>query len=375
MRVLIAPDKFKGTLTAHEAAAAMARGWKRARPQDELVLLPISDGGDGFGEVFAEFINAKPVRTITVDAAGRRCVARWWWAASSRTAIVESARVIGLAMLSAGRFHPFEMDTRGLAQVLRAAAKRGARQCIVGIGGSATNDGGFGLATGLGWKFFNRRGDIIRNWTGLNELVRCEAPVKRNWPRRITVAVDVRNPLLGRQGSTRVYGPQKGVRADQFVRAEICLRQLAKVMRLKLGRNAAREPGAGAAGGLGFGLVAFAGAKLEPGFELVARTVKLDAQLRRADLVVTGEGSLDRSTWMGKGTGELAARCRAMGRPCVALGGQLSHRRTLAARFAFLGALTDLTSPELALADAGKWLEALSERAASDIVLTRGRIY
>jgi len=369
MRVLIAPDKFKGTLTAHAAANALARGWKRVRPRDELVLLPISDGGDGFGAVLAGFTEAKPVRTITVDAAGRRCAARWWWESASRTAIIESARVIGLAMLPTGRFHPFEMDTRGLAAVLRAAARRGARECIIGIGGSATNDGGFGLACGLGWRFFNCDGVSIEQWTKLNELVRVGPPQECCWPGRITVAVDVRNRLLGPQGCTRVYGPQKGIQSNQFARADACLRQLARVMCAQSGRDFSGEPGAGAAGGLGFGLAAFAGAKLESGFELVARTAGLASELRRADLVITGEGSLDRSTLMGKGVGELAARCAALGKPCVALGGRRSNQRALAGRFLFAKALTDLTSPEQALADAGSWLEVLAGKAAREMAL------
>lgn len=365
--LLIAPDKFKGTLTAAEAARAMARGWRRARPKDQLSLLPISDGGDGFGNVLAELRGAKSLRSVAVNAAGRRAAVRWWWDAAGKTAIIESARVIGLAMLPKGKFHPFELDTRGLGMVLRAAAKRGARQCVLGIGGSATNDGGFGMARELGWRFLDRKGGAIERWTDLSRLSRIEAPRERMWPGRIIVAVDVQNRLLGPRGSTRVYGPQKGMRDQDFPKAEGALRQLARVVRREFGSDFAAQPGAGAAGGLGFGLAAFFGAKLTPGFKLIAREAKLNALLKQTNMVITGEGQLDRSTLMGKAAGELAACCRKLGLPCVALGGSVSDQQLLAKHFTRIGALTDLTSAASAIAKPKVWLARLAFAAAREV--------
>ena len=310
LRVLIIPDKFKGTLTAHAAAEAIARGWRKARAQDSLELLPMSDGGDGFGEVTSALLQARSQRVKTVDAAHRPCVARWWWEPRTRTAIIESAAVIGLAMLPPKRFHPFQLDTLGLGAVVRAAAKKGATRCLMGIGGSATNDGGFGLARALGWEFLDRNGQLIEHWTGLHRLQRIRAPRRRRWFARRLVATDVQNPLLGPRGATRVYGPQKGLRPQDFALAERCLGRLARVVREQFGRDFAREPGAGAAGGLGFGLLAFLGAELKPGFDLFARQAALERHLRAADLVITGEGAIDRSTLMGKGVGQIARRCR-----------------------------------------------------------------
>src|ERR1019366_6080345 len=178
LNVLIIPDKFKGTLTAPPpapapaAAEAIARGWREARAGDSLSLLPMSDGGDGFGEVTSALLKAKIQRAKTVDAAHRRCVAKWWWEPSTRTAIIESAAVIGLAMLPPKRFRPFRLDTSGLGAVVRAAAKRGATRCLMGVGGSATNDGGFGLARALGWVFLDGQGEVIEGWTGLSQLAR-----------------------------------------------------------------------------------------------------------------------------------------------------------------------------------------------------------
>ena len=178
------------------------------------------------------------------------------------------------------------------------------------------------------------------------------------------MAVDVQNPLLGKLGCSRIYGPQKGLRQQDFPRAEASLRQLAKVMCRFLGRDFATNPGAGAAGGLGYGLAIFAGATLTPGFELVAKEADLSNRLRRADLVITGEGRIDRSSLMGKATGELATRCRAEGVPCIALGGEVADRKALAGRFAWFGALTDLTTPSLAREAAKAWLEKLASQAA-----------
>lgn len=364
-RVLIVPDKFKGTLTANAAAQAIARGWGRERPHDALELLPMTDGGDGFGAVMSRLFKARPQRVKTVNAGHRPCVATWWWDAQTKTAIVESAQVIGLAMLPPGKYHPFTLDTFGLGKLLRAARAKGAQQILVGIGGSATNDGGFGLARAAGWKFFAANQQPIGQWTELHRLVEIRPPKLRGFG-RITVAVDVRNPLLGARGATRVYGPQKGLRAEDFPRAEKCLRRLAIVAHRHFGDDFAKWPGAGAAGGLGFGLLAFLGAKTQPGFELFARYAKLDRHLRAADLVITGEGAIDRSTLMGKGTGEIAQLCRARKTPCLGLAGCLAPGIRRNQLFCGVRALTDLTTVRQAKARPAEWLARLAALAARD---------
>ena len=321
LRVLIVPDKFKGTLSAAGAAEAMAEGWRQARPGDRLDLLPMSDGGDGFGEVLSGRLGAHPEVIETVDAAGRPLRARWWWEPTCRTAIVESAQVIGLALLPAGKYHPFELDTRGLGAVLEAARTKGALRCLVGIGGSATNDAGFGLARALGWRFMDAKEGAIESWIRLEALASIRPPKRRRWFRDLCVAVDVRNRLMGPKGATRVYGPQKGLEPGDYPTAERCLRRLVQVARKQRLPDVATEPGTGAAGGLGYGLRVFLGARLMPGFALFARYARLNERLKQADLVITGEGAIDESTRMGKGVGEIARLCRAQGIPCLGLAG------------------------------------------------------
>jgi glycerate kinase len=398
VHVLIIPDKLKGTLTAEAAAAAIARGWRKARPQDKLDLLPMSDGGDGFGAVLSRLLAAKAQTIKTVDAAHRPCFARWWWLPKTKIAIVEAATVIGLAMLPPKKFHPFDLDTFGLAAVLRAAAAKGARRCLIGIGGSATNDAGFGLARGLGWEFLDRRGHPIKHWTALRELNQIRPPKHphsvveqasrlpagplaleatesartratlpeacRRWFRELIVAVDVQNPLLGPRGATLIYGPQKGITSRDFAAAERSLRRLAHIAKKTFGTDFARHPGAGAAGGLGFGLLTFADGRLESGFDLFAHHARLERRLRSADLVITAEGAIDRSTLMGKGAGQIAARCRKLKIPCLALAGVIASHANPQHLFTEAHALTDLTSLAQAKATPGFWLERLAEQAA-----------
>ena len=364
LRILIAPDKFKGTLTAHAAAEAMARGWRAARPADTLTLLAMSDGGDGFGEIISAALGAEPQTVKTINAAHLPIEALWWWHAPTRTAIIEAARVNGLAQLPRGKYHPFELDTFGLGAVFKAARDLGARRALIGIGGSATNDGGFGLARALGWRFGNTHDEDITRWTGLHDLSVIHPPTETGWFDELSVAVDVQNPLLGPSGCSRIYGPQKGLKEFDF--AERNLERLAQLMKQELHIDRANEPGAGAAGGLGYGLCAFTGGKLEPGFALFAKLTGFDEKLRDADLVLTGEGSIDASTLMGKGVGELADHCLARQVPCIGLAGVVPDATQARAKFTATHALTpEFTTVEQAMNEPALWLERLATRAAA----------
>jgi len=368
MHVVIAPDKFKGTLTATEAAEAIAAGWRIERPQDTVRAFPISDGGDGFGDLLARHLNAEERTVDTVNAAHEPIRAPWWWAPRSRMAIIASARIIGLAMLPRGRFHPFQLDTFGLGAVLRAAAAAHPRVCLMGIGGSATNDAGFGLARAIGWRFRDRRGEPIEDWTRLPELERIERPERALRLRQVLVAVDVTNRLMGVRGATRVYGPQKGIRTEDVKPAERCLRRLVRVLTQQFHFVVPPHhvPGSGAAGGLGFGLRCFGPARLEPGFRLFARLSGLLDGIRKADLVITGEGAIDLTTVaMGKGVGQLMRICGRLRRPCIALAGQVHVSRFRRPGLVGLyGMAPTLTTPEEAMARPAHWLGELGRFSA-----------
>jgi glycerate kinase len=376
LKVLVVPDKFKGTLSAADAALAMARGWRQLRPQDKLRLLPMSDGGDGFGEVLGSLCRARVQKLTTVDAAGRPCKVSWWYDARTKTAIIESAKVVGLAMLPPGRFHPFELDTFGLGRLLRSASVKGAQRCLVGIGGSATNDGGFGLARALGWQFLDRERELIKDWTKLANLAEI-CPGSKRLFRELIVAVDVDNPLLGRRGCSRIYGPQKGLLPKDMPVAESNLRRLAVVTGRKPNQDFSKNPGAGAAGGLGFGLMAFLGARAEKGFEVFARYSALRSNLKWADVVLTGEGRIDRSTAMGKGVGQIATLSSELAKPCMGLAGELGDTRTSCRGFSLVLALSQLAPLAEAKAEPAIWLERAASLAAAKCCsnpLAKGRV-
>ena len=373
-RILIVPDKFKGSLTALEAAGAIARGWAAACPGDSLVLLPMSDGGDGFGPVMAEALGLEEQIVKGIDATGKARPTSWWLDSGAGQAVVETAQSNGLALLPKGQFHPFDLDTRGVGGLLLAAGQAGAAHCLTGIGGSATNDGGFGMARALGWVFLDESGNAIEQWPGLDGLAAIESPASRAWP-SVTVASDVQNPLLGVDGATRVYGPQKGMRPEDFAKADACFGRLAKVAAETLGSDFSVTPGAGAAGGLGFGLMTFAGAIIESGFEVFAEATDLVTKIGEADFVVTAEGAIDEQTLMGKGTGQVAALCRRLGKPCIGLAGQLELGKVevdpgkrLFWRLAAI--VPDLATEQEAMANAAYHLERLAKREGNLIAAT-----
>ncbi|MFN7141488.1 MAG: glycerate kinase, partial [Limisphaerales bacterium] len=367
--ILIIPDKFKGTLPAVDAACAIAAGWKAVRPKDKLDLLPMSDGGDGFGEIVADSIRARIQAHTTINAAGEQIEANWWWEPETKTAIVESAKVIGLAMLRPGKFHPFQLDTTGLGELLKAVAEKGAETCIVGLGGSSTNDAGFGMVRALEWKFEDADGTEILKWTDLTRLRKISGPRKKKLFRKLIVAVDVGNPLLGRKGCSRVYGPQKGLRETDFPQAEAALKQLARVARKTFNEDFARIPGAGAAGGLGFAFMAFLRGIPRPGFDIFAENSKLKKRLAKVDIVITAEGALDAQTLMGKGVGQIALLCNKQKIPCIGLAGMVTEPDEARLLFHQTRALVELTSEKNARRQPAKYLTRLTQEVANQLAL------
>ena len=359
LTVLIAPDKFKGSLEAEAVARAIAAGWRAARPTDTLIECPVSDGGDGFGRLIADRRGGKRMVTPVSNAAGERISASWWWEASDQVAIVEAAQANGLAQLPRGRFHPFHLSTFGVGELILEAIRHHPRRLLIGVGGSATNDAGFGLARALGWRFLDATDTPIESWTRLTSLRRLLEPAPSPKPSglSIEVAVDVQNPLLGKNGCSAIYGPQKGLKADEIPAADAALSQLAMVVESTLGGGLATVPGAGAAGGLAYGFAAFAGASIHPGFAQFAALTGFDAALAQADLVVTGEGQIDESTWMGKAAGEVASQAAARRIPCLAVAGQ-ARRSMTTPRFRAIQSLApEMTSVEEAIQHPSLWVE------------------
>ncbi|MGE5226124.1 MAG: glycerate kinase [Planctomycetaceae bacterium] len=305
MRVLVCPDKFRGTATAPQVATALETGWRRARPNDTVDLLPLADGGEGTLEALAADAS---LRSATVAGPLGDPVEVAFALRADGTAVLESARAIGLDLLSPSRRDPRRTTTRGLGELIGAAMDAGARRILVGLGGSATNDGGAGLAQALGARLVDASGRPVGpGGSALLELAGID--LRGLDPRLASVEVvgltDVDNPLTGPRGASAIFGPQKGARSEDVWTLDHALGHLAAVVRRDLGLDAAGEPGAGAAGGLGYGLCVFAGARLRSGAASVGEVVGLQERVGAADLVVTGEGALDATSLGTKVVGQV----------------------------------------------------------------------
>ena len=341
--VLIACDKFKGTLTASQACEAVAAGIRQCWPGARCILRPIADGGEGTARVICESQGGEWRNLQVTGPMGDPVNAGWAWLPETRTAIVEMSEASGLRLTLPERRNPWRATTAGTGQLMQAAVAAGAQQLVVAIGGSATNDGGAGMAWALGYRFLDENGQAFFPLPAtLSGLARIVPPEELVLP-EVVAACDVTNPLLGPEGATPVYGPQKGVTLERIPEYEAALQRLADVVKQDLGADLARAPGAGAAGGLGFGLLTFARARMEPGFDLVSRVAGLEQAIREADIVITGEGSVDAQTLHGKGPAGLADMARRMGKPVIAIGGLVEEksRSALLTRFHHLIAAAD----------------------------------
>lgn len=320
--LLLCPDKFRGSLTAPEAAEAMAAGLRRALPRARLTLLPLSDGGEGFTQVLTQahggFFRKLPCR----DPLGRPMEAEVGFSKNGKTAFVEMAAASGLALLAPTERNPLGTNTYGTGQLLRAAAEAGAETVLLGLGGSATTDGGTGLAAALGWQFHDKSGHAFVPTGGTLHHVAAIRPPEQPLRLCLTAATDVRNPLCGPTGAAAVFGPQKGASSEDIQALDAGLRHMSRGV--SGGAALARRPGAGAAGGLGFGLLAFAGATLRPGPELVLEQTGFYEKLKTADYVLTGEGQLDGQTAGGKLIAGLCGAARRHQVPVLALCGMLA---------------------------------------------------
>jgi glycerate kinase len=323
VRILIAPDKFAGTLTAAEAARAVAEGWRRSRPGDETDELPLADGGPGFLDVLEAAIPSAVRRsTPSCDPLGRRIEADYLLDGS--TAYIESAAACGLHLLEPAERDPRLTTTYGLGLIVAAALDAGATKVVIGLGGSATNDGGAGMLTALGYTFRDAAGDALQyGGAALGACVGVDGDPRTRGAEFIA-ATDVDSPLLGAAGATRMFGPQKGARPEDLPLLEEALATYAGVLERDIGpAGASGWPGAGAAGGLGLALFALGGRRAS-GAALTCEAVGLEAAIAQADIVITGEGSFDAQSLRGKLAAEVASGAARHGRPCLVLAGRSS---------------------------------------------------
>lgn len=328
MKILIAPDSFKGSLAAADVAGAIERGVRRVLPHAEIECIPLADGGEGTVGALVAATGGQIVYERVTGPLGEPVDAFFGILGDGTTAVIEMAAASGLPLVPPGRRDPLRTTTRGTGELIRLALERGCQKIIVGIGGSATNDGGAGMAQALGVSFRDSNGREIG--PGGGELIRIHALDvsgldSRIAGTRVVVACDVDNPLVGPKGASAVYGPQKGATPEQVEALDRGLAHFANVIERSLGIGVADLPGAGAAGGLGGGLVAFAGASLEPGIGIVLDAVNFHTRVQGADLVVTGEGAIDHQTAYGKvpvGVARVAKKARV---PVVAVGGSVSQ--------------------------------------------------
>ena len=367
--VVVAPDKFRGSLSAPEAASAIARGVARADPGATLDLAPMADGGEGTVEALVAATSGA-FRTETVPGPwGEPVAARYGTLGDGRTAVIEMAAASGQALVPPDRRDPTRTSTEGTGHLLRAAVAAGATRLVLGIGGSATNDGGAGLARALGYRLLDADGrDLPPGGGALVHLDRIDPSGRFAGLDRVEIAVacDVDNPLCGPRGASAVFGPQKGATPAQVEQLDRGLARLAAVIRRDLGADVAELPGAGAAGGLGAGLVAFAGGRLTRGAETVIAAVGLRDRLARADLAIVAEGMVDRSSAGGKTAVGVARAARAAGRPVLLLAGSIGPGadEVLAEGVdAMFSLCPGPVSLEEAVGRAGVYLEAAAEQA------------
>jgi glycerate 2-kinase len=363
VRVLLAPDSFKGSATAAAAAAALARGWLAQRPADQVTCLPLADGGEGTLDVLAATAPGARWHQAVVTGPGGAPVDCAWLELPGAAA-VELARASGLPLLR--RPHPMGAHTTGLGEVIGRALDHGARRVVIGLGGSASTDGGTGALAALGARFLDAAGHELPPGGGaLAGLAAVDAAgLRPPPPGGVTCLTDVTAPLLGPLGAAAVFGPQKGAGPRQVARLEAGLARLAELLGGDPG-----APGAGAAGGTGYGLTAGWGAVLVPGAAELARLAGLDRAIAAADLVVTGEGRFDLTSLTGKATGMVITAAAAAGVPVALVAGQLDGAPPVAAAVVTLAGLAGGPGP--ALADPGRWLGQAGRALARELAAGR----
>lgn len=326
MKIVIAPQALKGSLSAEETGQAIAEGAREVYPEAELVVIPVADGGEGTTQALVDATNGSLVEQVVTGPLGEPVQAFLGLMGDGSTAVIEMAASSGLPLVPPERRDPRATTTRGVGELVRVALDFGCTHFIIGIGGSATNDGGAGMAQALGARLLDVLGnDLPPGGAALARLERIETDLMdaRLAGCTFEVASDVTNPLCGPTGASAVYGPQKGATPEMVEELDVALAHYARILERDLGQDVRDVPGAGAAGGLGAGLLAFLNARLRPGAQIVLEAVRLEEQIRDANLVITAEGRLDSQTAYGKSVGAVAALAKNYHLPVLAIAGSL----------------------------------------------------
>ena len=329
-RIIAAFDSFKGSLTSREAGEAFRRGFMAERPDAEVEVLAIADGGEGMAEAISEGIGGEMVSRVVSDPLGRRIEARYALINEGATAVIAMSSASGLTLLKPEERNPLIASTFGTGELIVDALERGCREIIMGLGGSATNDCGVGMLRALGYRFYDAAGEELCDTISILERVESISTAERHsllMGVKFTAAVDVDNPLYGAQGAAHIFAPQKGASPEMVERLDKALRHYAEVV----DADAAEVAGAGAAGGMGYALHTMLGARMRPGIEIVLALLDFERRAKGASLVVTGEGSIDAQTLHGKAPAGVLAAAQRLGIPVVALGGRVECESALLA--------------------------------------------
>lgn len=348
MKIIVACDSFKDAVSSEEACASIALGILRCDAQTEVIQVPIADGGEGTARVLTRLSGGEEMTAEAEDALGRRKSCMWGLSGDRKTAFIDMAAASGLEALALGERDPLKTSTYGTGQLISKALSLGVEKVVLGIGGSATNDGGMGMARALGVEFLDSSGEMLSG-TGedlhrLDKIICSKRPIGKDTA--VEVLCDVSNPLLGPEGAAHVFAGQKGANRDQIQQLEKGMTHFARIVQAFTGISAADVPGAGAAGGLGFGALSFLHADMRSGIDVILEYAQFDRHLMGADLVITGEGKLDHQTEKGKAIRGICLSAKSKGVPVVAFCGQLDLSIDQMRKMGLAGAFSISKGPE-----------------------------
>ena len=371
MKILVAVDSFKGSLSSLEAGNAIRKGIENAEAGAKVIVRPLADGGEGTAEAITDAAHGEHVSIMVTGPLGEKVCCDYGIIEKEKKAIIEMSGAAGITLVPLAKRNPMNTTTRGVGEVIADAINRGCRHFIIGIGGSATNDGGIGMLQALGFEFLDKNGNQVPyGGDGLSCInsIRTENVISKLGECDFRIACDVTNPLCGSCGSSAVFGPQKGATPDMIITLDESLKRYAKLSGEINNSSYENYAGSGAAGGMGFAFMTYMNAKLEPGFEIVASQTGLEKYISEADIVITGEGRIDSQTVMGKAPIGVAALARKHSKKVIAIGGSVSADAGVCNKHG-IDALFSITREPAELEDAMK-----PENAAANLTLTAEQI-